>query len=148
MIKIDKTNVEISDITVKGLVEEIVSGMIMAAKILKKNGITDERIEDVFKEATKLALSEEAQEEKPNCYKCEYRGCVPGSAHSSCKYPGVSNNLFDLFNEDNARIFNELKIKGSPTGIKNGWFTWPFDFDPVWLDRCRGFKPRDSDGKP
>ena len=60
---------------------------------------------------------------KPNCYECKYRGEVAGSAHSQCK------NL-------------NAKVKGSPHGIKSGWFLWPFNFDPVWLENCDGFKKK------
>lgn len=49
---------------------------------------------------------------KPDCYKCKYRGNLPGDAHSCCKHPN---------------------------GIKNGWFFWPLNFDPVWLENCDGF---------
>ena len=58
---------------------------------------------------------------RPNCYNCKYRGEVPGSAHSSCSKAN-------------------LKIKGNEHGIKSGWFNHPFNFDPVWLQECNGFK--------
>lgn len=56
-----------------------------------------------------------------DCYKCKHRSEVPGSAHSSCK------NL-------------KAKVVGNSHGIKNGWFFWPFNFDPVWLEECDGFE--------
>lgn len=34
-----------------------------------------------------------------------------------------------------------FKVKGNPTGIRRGWFNWPFNFDPVWLEECEGFTP-------
>jgi hypothetical protein len=34
---------------------------------------------------------------------------------------------------------NDLGVKGNEHGIKNGWFCWPFNFDPVWLEACNGF---------
>ena len=32
-----------------------------------------------------------------------------------------------------------LTIVGNPHGIRNGWFNWPFNFDPIWLEKCDGF---------
>jgi len=33
-----------------------------------------------------------------------------------------------------------IKVKGNPHGIRQGWFGWPFNFDPVWLEECNGFE--------
>jgi len=74
---------------------------------------------------------------KPNCYECKYRGEVPGDAHSCCNHPAVKQNPF--------KASAALSIKGDHTGIRNGWFLWPFNFDPVWLKSCSGF---DTKAKP
>jgi hypothetical protein len=39
----------------------------------------------------------------------------------------------------------ELGVVGNPHGIKNGWFFWPLNFDPVWLEACNGFTERDEE---
>jgi hypothetical protein len=87
---------------------------------------------------------------KPNCYDCEWRGNVPGDAHSCCRHPKNKKILDDPLMSLMA-IFASvqrvpsmdtetgLNIKGNPHGIKHGWFNWPFNFDPVWLDECDGF---------
>lgn len=62
-------------------------------------------------------------EEKPNCYKCKFRGTIPGSYHSCCRHLDSG----------------KLNIKGNPHGIENGWFIWPVNFDPIWLESCDGF---------
>ena len=62
---------------------------------------------------------------KPNCYKCKYRGEVAGSCHSCCEN-------------------YKANVKGNAHGRKNGWFCHPFNFDPVWLDECDGFKEKES----
>lgn len=77
--------------------------------------------------------------DKPNCYKCEYRGTLPGDAHSQCKYP-------DVFRRP-GYMTRMLRIKGEQHGIDNGWFIWPFNFDPTWLKNCDGFKPKEGEGK-
>lgn len=92
--------------------------------------------------------------DRPNCYKCKWRGDVPGSAHSSCKHPSLEaankNPGMQL-----AGIFasvgrfppivvtsDELNIKGNPHGISHGWFNFPFNFDPTWLENCDGFESK------
>jgi hypothetical protein len=96
-------------------------------------------------------------DEKPNCYKCIYRKEVPGSAHSSCGHPVVLNagsdpmlsllsilgpkrgvtQLTDGFVELGK---NTLNIRGSEYGKRMGWFLWPLNYDPVWLENCDGFE--------
>jgi hypothetical protein len=70
----------------------------------------------------------EKLKKKPNCYDCKWRGDVVGDAHSRCDHPKVKEAA------------KELEIKGHPHGIKSGWFMWPANFDPVWLENCNGFE--------
>jgi hypothetical protein len=60
---------------------------------------------------------------KPDCYKCKYRGELAGDAHSECK------NL-------------KANVTGNDYGKRSGWFFWPFNFDPTWLEECDGFKEK------
>lgn len=60
-----------------------------------------------------------------DCYKCVFRGGVPGSRHSSC-----------------SGIFAAVRL--NPHGVKNGWANHPMDFDPVWVEECLGFKSSDD----
>ena len=80
-----------------------------------------------------------------NCYQCEFRGTVPGSAHSSCN---VVKHI--LQGADSGKILelefalatgqasitdnNEPAVKRDPHGVINGWANWPLDFDPVWIE--------------
>lgn len=59
---------------------------------------------------------------RPNCYQCENRRSLPGDAHSACA----------------SRV---AQVVGNQHGINNGWFYWPFNFDPVWLEACTDFTP-------
>ena len=34
----------------------------------------------------------------------------------------------------------ELNIVGDQTGIRGGWFNFPWNFDPRWLKNCDGYK--------
>lgn len=93
------------------------------------------------------------------CYECIYRSDIPGDAHSRCKHPavGISNPLNELFsilgsvgrvpNNISAGPAQKLNIKGNPTGIKNGWFNWPYNFDPTWLVNCDGFTQKEKANK-
>jgi len=92
------------------------------------------------------------KKQKPDCYKCKYRGSVPVSAHICCKHPSLEairdNSMANLMGilAGVGRVppimanSKELNIKGDPHGIKSGWFNFPFNFDPVWLENCDGFK--------
>ena len=31
-----------------------------------------------------------------------------------------------------------IEVFGNAHGIKSGWFSWPIDFDPCWLEKCTG----------
>ncbi len=93
---------------------------------------------------------------KPNCYECEYRHSVPGDAHSCCKHPSLGDidgnplaQMLGIF-ASVGRVppmqvgVDKLGIKANYHGIKNGWFNFPFNFDPVWLEECNGFKTTES----
>ena len=67
---------------------------------------------------------------KIKCYECKYRRNIPGDCHSRCVNP---------------RSSKELNICADAHGIKNGWFMWPFNFDPVWLENCDGFSKLETE---
>jgi hypothetical protein len=58
---------------------------------------------------------------KPNCYTCKWSRSIPGDCHKSCA---------------NA----DARVVGNPVGIRGGWFCFPFNFDPVWVDECDGYE--------
>jgi hypothetical protein len=87
---------------------------------------------------------------KPNCYECKWRGSVPGSAHSCCKHPkngwALDDPMLQILSVfasvgrvDPIQAETGLHVKGDPGGVAHGWFNWPFDFDPTWLEECDGF---------
>jgi len=78
---------------------------------------------------------------KPDCYKCKHRGNLIGSAHSSCHHPKAEAMYLSHFK--NKKTDQELNVVGNPHGIKNGWFMFPYDFDPVWLESCDGFEKKE-----
>lgn len=55
------------------------------------------------------------------CYRCKYKESVPGNAHIKCNKP-------------------DPNMTGYKHGISNGWFYYPFLFDPVWKTKdCDNF---------
>ena len=66
---------------------------------------------------------------KFGCYKCVHRRSISGDAHSRC------NNV-------------DANVKGNVYGIRSGWFIWPLNFDPVWLEACDGFSDKSEENKP
>ena len=58
------------------------------------------------------------------CYSCEHRREIPGDCHSRCVNPDPA-------------------MTGHAHGIRNGWFWYPLNFDPVWKTRdCANFKAK------
>lgn len=85
---------------------------------------------------------------KPNCYECKHRRSLPYDAHSRCAHP-ANDDIFESIELLVAMIsgklsgateLSALNVRGDPHGIKNGWFAWPFNFDPIWLLECDGFE--------
>lgn len=85
-----------------------------------------------------------------DCYKCLHRGDIPGDRHSCCKHPVLGDNqdffnLLDLVVTGKAKkAAGELNIRALSQGVRNGWFMWPANFDPIWLTNCDGFKEKES----
>ena len=60
---------------------------------------------------------------KPDCYACKHRRPLLGDCHSACAAPAP------------------VDIAAATHGVKNGWFMWPYNFDPTWLEECSAFQP-------
>ena len=59
-----------------------------------------------------------------NCQKCIFKENVPGSSHHiKCKRSGC------------------MPFNVNDHGVKNGWFIFPFNFDPIWAESCSGYIP-------
>jgi len=92
---------------------------------------------------------------KSNCYRCKHRGDIPGDAHSCCNHPATKTDknplaemmaIFASVGRANPVIgdsANQLNIKANEHGVKKGWFNWPYNFDPVWLENCDGFENKE-----
>lgn len=88
----------------------------------------------------------------PKCSTCIHRGSVTGSCHSSCLHPKIKmisddplKELFATFASVGRLLpvmYGEklLGVEANAHGIKKGWFNWPFNFDPIWLEKCEGYE--------
>ena len=98
-----------------------------------------------------------------DCYKCIHRGTVAGDCHSQCHHPetgersegaslmGAAHGRFDplimmLLGKDGIakglQAKQKLGIKLNPHGVESGWASWPYNFDPVWVDECHGYEEK------
>ena len=91
--------------------------------------------------------------QKPDCYKCKHRYNIPGDAHSCCQHPKNQkfndNPLLQMLGifasvgrVDPVVMDTGLNVKGNAHGIKHGWFNWPINYDPIWLESCDGFEKK------
>ena len=61
-------------------------------------------------------MSTQDQEQRTminECYTCKFKEDVEGNTHITCNNPDPS-------------------MTGKEFGIRNGWFSYPFNFDPAW----------------
>ncbi len=50
------------------------------------------------------------------CYSCKHARSIPGNCHTRCAKP-------------------DRKMTGAAHGIEQGWFIYPFNFDPTWKSK-------------
>ena len=85
--------------------------------------------------------------DKPNCYECKHRRSIAGNAHIRCAHPNIPDfgpmlELASLMGGGPAMRVTGMKVRGNVHGIRMGWFMWPLNFDPHWLEECDGFTPK------
>jgi hypothetical protein len=115
---------------------------------VERVGVQQQKLKDVL-EQIQAELSGKV---KADCYKCKHRGQLTGDTHSKCLHPKVLKLVEDPLAAVMGMMSRgrlpippsvgaQLGIVGNPHGIKKGWFNWPINFDPVWLENCNGFEP-------
>jgi hypothetical protein len=90
------------------------------------------------------------------CYNCKHRCNIPGDAHSRCSHPETKTDDNPLQNiigmlasvgrvdPQIGTASSKLNIQANEHGIKSGWFNWPWNFDPIWLENCDGFEAEEN----
>lgn len=78
---------------------------------------------------------------KNNCYKCPFRGSVPGSVHTRCNHPVVASCgeqvLKGIVTGREPFLTNgegQTVLEFDKHGVRMGWCLWPINFDPTWVD--------------
>ncbi len=71
-------------------------------------------------------MPDEEKKMMEECYSCKHRRNVPGNCHIECVKP-------------------DQDMTGNSHGIKNGWFMYPWLFDPVWKTKlCDNFESKEA----
>ncbi len=69
---------------------------------------------------------------KKTCYQCKHRRMIPGDTHTQCVFQWNSKE--------------QAIPEGDRYGIENGWWYFPFNFDPTWMiGECSEFDTKDND---
>ena len=88
-----------------------------------------------------------------DCYTCKHRRNIAGDCHISCACPkhglDTSSGLLGLVSLLAGRVgavcsSNAMGVSLNPHGIKNGWCYWPFNFDPIWVNSCNSYDPKNG----
>lgn len=86
------------------------------------------------------------------CNNCIFKGNVAGSTHLTCNFFGDITEKMKLWmrtrgstkpislKDENGKIVHLVEL--DETGIKNGWCTYPLDFDPIWVTSCKLYKSK------
>lgn len=65
-----------------------------------------------------------------DCYNCQHSAPLAGDCHLECRL-GLQQCLSGLPKEQVT-----IRVSLNPHGVLNGWAMWPFNFDPIWVDKC------------
>ena len=89
-----------------------------------------------------------------DCHKCIYSRSIPGDCHLSCshiiaKHPELGMKIMVAIVSGQVNGFKTIgdvpgELSINPHGIKNGWASWPLNFDPIWIDECTFFKLKEE----
>lgn len=72
-----------------------------------------------------MSTGDDKQQIINECWSCQHRRAIPGNCHISCAKPDPT-------------------MTGHPHGIKNDWFFYPINFDPVWkTKKCVNFEAKE-----
>jgi hypothetical protein len=68
----------------------------------------------------------EKEETQKQCFNCAYKMKIPRDAHISCLFAWGKAGL--------------NMPRGNPHGVMQGWYQFPFSFDPIWMvGECPAF---------
>jgi len=122
-----------------------VSPVISPAVSLAASNVENNQNRDVTHQSSNQSGSKSGSTEKPNCYLCKHRRELLGDCHSSCGHPAAHPIALILFATGKTEFNTEhIHIRGNTHGVRSGWFNWPLNFDPTWLEVCTGYAQKDE----
>ena len=73
-------------------------------------------------------MNDGKRNKRNECYSCIHKRPVSGNAHIKCAKP-------------------DPDMRGTKHGVQNGWFAYPFSFDPVWKEKdCQNYESTQKEG--
>jgi hypothetical protein len=76
--------------------------------------------------------------DQPNCHKCKWSN--QSSFDSSTHHRSCQLEVKDT------ELLPEIRL--SEHGVLKGWCSWPYDFDPIWIDKCTAFEEKEEKVTP
>lgn len=86
----------------------------------------------------------------PKCRECRHHSRLIGNSHIVCKHPSLKA-LHDLQFASIAGIIGGFApviptidlngdtipiVKFNEYGVDKGWASWPYNYDPIWIEFC------------
>lgn len=79
---------------------------------------------------------------KKNCYNCKFKCNIAGDTHISCNYPKLDqtqkfniSSLLLITPEQGIQLLKDnFGFSVSTHPIVSGWFNFPINFDPNWIE--------------
>ena len=127
----------------------------------EKKELTREEIIDIAFDLTKKMISAKTKEEKREViqsldkyddknkkmiYIAAKEIIAEISVENHCDVPDCRKCIFcyqHSFTHHIACLNSFATVRGDKHGEKNGWFQYPINFDPIWLNYCDGFKEKE-----
>lgn len=69
------------------------------------------------------------------CYNCKW--AIPGHQRWSGHFRGCNHPAVASMNDNGLQA---VGIDAHLEAKEEGWFDWPFNFDPRWINECKGFE--------
>lgn len=72
------------------------------------------------------------------CSNCVHKRNVPGDAHIACVQPAIKKEEFKILMGlmlGNVNVIaTDTGLSFNDYGVKNGWCSFPSNFDPTWME--------------
>lgn len=83
-----------------------------------------------------------------SCGNCRFQDNTLSSAHIKCDVLGDDlASLMAVVHPPTIQVGNAKMrlVQGKQAGMERGWFTWPMEFDPIWLLWCFLYEDKEDE---